>query len=111
MVGRRIVIAMSLALTLGGGSWACGGGGNDRDTKVCRSCATGINQGCLDACRDFCVAGDPDCDARCRAQCDECRRDLVCSACRANCTGTESRCAPQNETVECKDGTFGGAAS
>ena len=108
MTGRRLVgfvLAASLAALT---PWACGGGGTDRDTRVCRSCNPGAAQGCVNECRELCLPGDPDCESRCTAQCDECRRDLVCSACRSDCTGTTLRCAPQNETVDCDDGRYGG---
>lgn len=111
MTRGRSVIGLVLALLLAGaGVSACGGGHTDRDEKVCRSCVAGADHGCFNECRELCAAGDPDCDSRCTAQCDECRRDLVCSVCRAGCSGTTLRCAPQNETVDCDDGTFGGEA-
>jgi hypothetical protein len=112
MAGRRVVIGLVLAVVLGGTSLsACGDGHTDHDEKVCRSCQAGVDHGCFDECRNFCLPDDPNCDTRCAAQCDECRRDLVCSACRENCTGTTLRCAPTNETVACDDGTYGGGGS
>jgi hypothetical protein len=113
MVGRRVAIGalgVLLAVGLGGATfWACGGGDTDRDEKVCRSCDLGVDRGCFNECRELCVADDPNGEPRCAAQCDECRRDLVCGACVGNCTSTLLRCAPSNETVECEDGTFGGS--
>lgn len=109
MPGGRVLIRLVLAALLGAATLsACGGSSTDRDTKVCRSCQAGVDHGCFDECRRFCLADDPNCDTRCAAQCDECRRDLVCSACRENCAGTTLRCAPTNETVDCDDGTYGG---
>ena len=109
MAGRRLLVGFALALALAGTTlWACGGSDGDRETRTCGSCNAGVDQGCLDECRDFCLAGDPDCESRCSAQCDECRRDLVCRECRAGCTGTTLRCAPQNEVVTCADGEYGG---
>jgi hypothetical protein len=111
MAGRRIFLGCLLTAMLGVPTfWACGGGGTDRDTRVCRSCDPDVARGCFNECRELCVAGDPNCDDRCSAQCDECRRDLVCSVCRGDCTGSKLRCAPQNETVECDDGTYGGSS-
>jgi hypothetical protein len=109
MSGRRVAIGMGLALVLAGAALvACGGGHTARDTKVCQACTVHINQGCFDECQRLCLPDDPNCDTRCAAQCDQCRRDLVCGPCRADCTGTTLRCAPTNETVECDDGTYGG---
>ncbi len=109
MAGRRILIACGLATLLAvAGLSACGSDDDDRDTKVCRECHPPVDQGCFNECRELCLAGDPDCETRCAAQCDECRRDLVCGSCRAGCTGTAQRCAPTNEAVQCEDGTFGG---
>lgn len=106
---RRIVLGAVVAVWLAGaGLFACGGGNHGRDDKVCRSCDAGVDRECYDECRDFCNAGDPDCNTRCAAQCDDCRRDLVCGACVGDCTGSLLRCAPSNETVICEDGTFGG---
>ena len=109
MAGRRILIAVGLAAILGfAGLSACGGNDGDRDTKTCKRCTKPVDQACFNECRDLCVPGDPDCDSRCAAQCDECRRDLVCMDCREGCTGTSPRCAPQNEIVDCGDGRYGG---
>jgi hypothetical protein len=106
---RRIVLsAVAAVLAAGAGLLACGGGDHARDDKVCRSCDAGVDGECYDQCRDFCVPNDPDCATRCAAQCDDCRRDLVCGACVGDCTGSVLRCAPSNETVTCDDGTFGG---
>jgi hypothetical protein len=110
MAGRRVVIGVVLALALGGATfWACGGGNSDRDEKVCKQCTIGIDRGCFDECQELCLADDPNCAPRCAAQCDECRRDLVCGACIGGCTGSSTRCAPSNETVQCDDGTYGGS--
>ncbi len=112
MRGRRLVIGMALATALVAAVLsACGGDNTSRDTKVCQTCNAGLNQGCFDECRRLCLPDDPNCDTRCAAQCDQCRRDLVCGPCRAGCTGTTLRCAPTNETVECDDGTYGGAVA
>jgi len=112
MGGRRVVIGMTRATALAGAVlFACGGGHTARDTKVCQSCTVSLNQGCFDECRHLCLPDDPNCDTRCAAQCDPCRRDLVCAPCRADCTGTMFRCAPTNETVECDDGTYGDAGA
>lgn len=111
MAGRRRLLALAGAMALAGGILAaCGGGDEDRQDKECRSCTHEIDRDCFEECRDFCTPGDPDCDSRCTAQCDECRRDLVCSDCRSGCTGTTPRCAPQDATVQCDDGMFGGSA-
>ncbi len=109
MTGRRILAAISLAVLTGGGLLfaACGGDKGDREHKVCERCDTHIDDGCFDECHELCGT-DPNCDTRCAAQCDECRRDLVCSACRENCTDDAFRCAPTNETVQCDEGVFGG---
>ncbi|MCC6848196.1 MAG: hypothetical protein IT294_06810 [Deltaproteobacteria bacterium] len=101
-LGAAVAVALAAALS------ACGGGSHDRDARVCRSCDAGVDRECYDACRTFCRAGDPDCDTRCAAQCDACRRDLVCGACVGGCTGALLRCAPSDRTVACEDGTFGG---
>jgi hypothetical protein len=109
-MGRRALPVLVLAAALAAG-WiaSCGGGHEDRQEKLCRSCTHEVGRECFDECRDFCTPGDADCDARCTAQCDECRRDLVCSDCVGDCTGTTARCAPQDHTVSCDDGTFGPA--
>ena len=108
MTGRRILVGCLLASMLGGATIsACGDGHGDRDRKVCDRCDTHVDDGCFDECRELCGT-DPDCDTRCAAQCDECRRDLVCSACRGSCTDDTPRCAPTNETVQCDEGVFGG---
>lgn len=107
MAERRRLVALAAAIALAGGILAaCGGGHEDRQEKECRSCTHEIDRDCLEECRDFCTPGDPDCDSRCTAQCDECRRDLVCSDCREGCTGTTARCAPQDQTVQCNDGVY-----
>ena len=109
MARRRWLAILVVALVAGGtGLWACGGSDGDRDNKVCQRCDDFVNPGCFNECRELCVANDPNCETRCTAQCDVCRRDLVCGECRDGCTGTILRCAPQNETVECDDGVFGG---
>jgi len=110
MAKRRVVMGLLVIAALGGVSlWACGDGGTDRDKKVCHSCELNVDDDCFDDCHELCVAGDENCVPRCTAQCDKCRRDLVCSECVGNCTGSTLRCAPTNETVECDDGTFGGS--
>jgi|SRR4051794_20030586 hypothetical protein len=110
MAGRRRVLVLALTVALMGGLVvACGGGHEDRQEKECRTCTHEIDRDCLSECHGFCVPGDPDCDTRCTAQCDECRRDLVCSDCAGACTGATARCAPQDHTVECDDGVFGGS--
>lgn len=110
MTGRRVVIGVALAVLLAGvGLSACGGDDGARQEKTCKSCQPDVGRQCFNACRDLCLPDDPNCETRCAAQCDECRRDLVCSACRGDCTGTLSRCAPTDATVQCEDGTFGGA--
>jgi hypothetical protein len=110
MTGRRILTAALLAVALGGGIFfsACGGDEGDRERKTCERCDTHVDQGCFHECQELCGA-DPSCDTRCAAQCDECRRDLVCSACRGTCTDDAFRCAPTNETVQCDEGVYGGA--
>jgi len=109
MTGRRLLGGSLLAVALASSALsACGGGTHDRQTRVCRTCNPDVAHGCFDQCRELCLAGDPNCDQRCAAQCDECRRDLVCLACRDACTGTVLRCAPQDEVVQCADGDFGG---
>lgn len=109
MVGRRWLAILALAAAAGmAGLAACGGSDGDRDNTRCERCDDRVNPGCFDECRTFCREDDPDCDVRCTAQCDVCRRDLVCGACQRDCTGTVLRCAPQNETVTCSDGVFGG---
>lgn len=108
---RQRCVGLLLAVALAGpGFSACGGGDHDRETRVCRSCDPDVARGCFNECRELCLAGDPDCDSRCAAQCDECRRDLVCSTCRGDCTGVVLRCAPQNEIVQCADGSYGRSA-
>jgi hypothetical protein len=110
MAGRRRLLALAMAIALTGGMFAaCGGGDEDRQEKECRTCSHEIDHDCFAQCRDFCTPGDPDCDTRCTAQCDECRRDLVCSDCVGACTGEPARCAPQDHAVECSDGVFGGS--
>jgi hypothetical protein len=110
MAGRRflaifvLVVAAGMATGLG----SCGGSDGDRDNKRCERCDDFVNPGCFGECRQFCLEDDPECDVRCTAQCDVCRRDLVCGECRGDCTGTVLRCAPQNEAVTCSDGVFGG---
>ena len=106
MHGRHLLLA---ALLAGLALWACGGGDDDRQTRVCHACDPDVARGCFNECRELCVPGDPNCDDRCATQCDECRRDLVCVECRSGCSGTLSRCAPQNEVVDCEDGAFGGS--
>lgn len=108
MVRRAVVIGVALAALIGGGA-GCGGGHTSRDKRACETCNVGANPECFDQCRMFCVPNDPNCDARCTAQCDHCRRDLLCGACVADCTGTTTRCAPTNATVVCDDGTYGGS--
>ena len=106
---RRVLPSAAAAVLMAAiGLFACGGGDHDRDDKVCRSCAAGVDRECYDECRDLCADGDPDCATRCAGQCDVCRRDLVCGACVGDCTGTLLRCAPTNATVTCEDGVFGG---
>ena len=113
MARRRVVIGalgLVLAVGLGGATfWACGGDDGNRDKKECRSCHLGVASGCFNECVGLCLEDDPNCKPRCAAQCDECRRDLVCGACVGNCTSSLLRCAPSNTTVECEDGTFGGS--
>ncbi len=109
MAERRVVIGMVLVMLLAGVGFSACGDDKARQEKVCDSCQPDVGRQCFNACRDLCLPDDPDCGTRCAAQCDECRRDLVCSECRGACTGTLSRCAPTNETVQCEDGTFGGA--
>jgi hypothetical protein len=109
MRGRRIMSRAVLTLMLGSvGLSACGGDDGARQEKVCKSCQSDVGRQCFNECRELCRPDDPNCETRCAGQCDECRRDLVCSECRGDCTGTLSRCAPTNETVQCRDGTFGG---
>jgi hypothetical protein len=109
MARRRLVIGAMLAVVAAAAVAACGDGHTSRDAKVCDRCEIGADPDCFRACRDLCLPDDSSCDARCTAQCDDCRRDLVCGACVANCTGTTPRCAPSNETVTCDDGTYGGS--
>ena len=108
MAGRRVVIGAVLAVLLAGAGLSACGDDDERQEKVCKSCQPDVGRQCFNECRDLCLQGDPNCETRCAAQCDECRRDLVCSECRGDCTGTLLRCAPTNETVQCEDGTFGG---
>jgi hypothetical protein len=90
---------------------ACGGDSDpdeERATRLCRLCDPRPNPGCVRECRRFCVEDEADCLARCERQCDECRRDLRCTACLGDCTGTATRCAPVDEAVICEDGSYGG---
>ena len=108
MNGRRILGAGLLVVALGAGLLsACGDSKGDREREVCERCDAHVDQGCFNECRELCGT-DPNCDTRCAAQCDECRRDLVCSECRGSCTDDRPRCAPTNETVQCDEGVFGG---
>ena len=110
MTGRRVLFGCLLAVLLGAATFsACGGDDGDRERKVCERCDGHIDQGCFNECRELC-GSDPNCDTRCNAQCDECKRDLVCAPCRENCTDADLRCAPTNETVSCDEGVFGGAS-
>lgn len=108
MTGRRVVFGAVLAVLLAGVSLSACGDDGARQEKTCKSCQPDVGRQCFNACRELCLPDDPNCETRCAAQCDECRRDLVCSECRGDCTDTLSRCAPTNETVQCEDGTFGG---
>ncbi len=104
------MIGVVVAVVLGGaGLWACGGDDGDRDEQSCNRCTIGIDQGCFSECRGLCLPDDPNCEPRCAAQCDQCRRDLVCGACVGNCAAdAPTRCAPSNATIECQEGTYGG---
>ena len=101
---------LALLAVLAGGAMtlhACGSSsGDDRDKGVCDACdPTDIDQDCLDQCHRFCAPGE-DCDPRCRVECDRCRADLACVACRGSCTSVQFRCAPVGGTTSCDDGQF-----
>ncbi len=110
--GAGSIGAALLALLLGTaalGLHACGGGGHDRDRERCETCnPADIDGDCLEECEEFCSDSETaaECDARCQRQCDQCKDELRCTSCIAGCTGTESRCAPLDETLTCEDGQF-----
>jgi len=97
-----LLAVLSLAVFVFG---ACGDSGDQRDEKQCEVCDPGVDRDCFDECVEFCRP-DEDCVPRCEAQCDECKRDLRCVECAANCTGTDFRCAPPGVAVSCEDGQF-----
>ena len=111
-MGRRVGSAYAVALLLALGLaivtlHACGESRDERDKERCEVCDPEIDRDCFNECVDFCLPGD-DCVPRCERQCDECKDDLRCVACSADCTGSEFRCAPQDETLSCADGQFSG---
>ena len=107
-------IALGLAAVIG---WrAASGPAAATTTTATRASASAVRStsisGCFNECRELCLAGDPDCESRCAAQCDECRRDLVVRRRAADgCTGDSPRCAPSNETSSAATASYGGPAS
>ena len=104
----RVLHAVTLALALAIGALAlhaCGDQQDERVTPECGVCEPGVDQDCFSECQKFCLP-DEDCVPRCEVQCDECKSDLACRACVADCTGADFRCAPAGEEVTCEDGQF-----
>jgi hypothetical protein len=105
-----IVIAIASPFAL----QSCGGdepSEEDRTLEMCDACNPRVEGDCLRECLRFCLPNE-DCETRCEAQCDFCRRDLRCQACSGSCDGGEPlRCAPLDEIIDCDDGSFGGGGA
>ena len=103
-ISTAAVLVLALAIALG--LHACGDDSNNRDRTRCEVCdPTDIDGDCVEQCQRFCSATE-DCATRCRDDCDQCRAELRCAPCVAQCTGTASRCVRVGEPITCEDGQF-----